>query len=84
MVLLATGLSAVAQSVTWKWRDKSGQIHISDMPPPADVPEKSILQRPTTARSYVAPPAAAKGPEYRGRTRYCASYGFSLRIQMLR
>ena len=59
IALIATGLPAVAQHGTWKWRDKNGQVHISDLPPPGEVPENSILQRPSTARSYVAPPAAA-------------------------
>jgi hypothetical protein len=55
-LLLATG-PAQAQ---WKWRDKSGQITASDLPPPRDVPEKDILQRPDlNLRTLPAPPAAA-------------------------
>jgi hypothetical protein len=43
-LLAATCCSgALAQ---WKWRDASGEMHVSDRPPPADVPDKSILQRP--------------------------------------
>lgn len=36
----------------WKWRDARGQVTVSDLPPPRDVPERDILQRPS------APPAA--------------------------
>jgi hypothetical protein len=59
VALVATGLSAVAQVSPWKWRDKNGQVHISDMPPPREVADKDILQRPAAARSYALPPAAA-------------------------
>jgi hypothetical protein len=53
-LLLAVGVSAHAQ---WKWRDKSGQMHISDLPPPSDIAEKDILQRPGTLRLKPAAPA---------------------------
>jgi len=59
IVLLAAGASAVAQTTPWKWRDRNGQVHISDRAPPSDVPDKDILQRPVAARSYALPPAAA-------------------------
>jgi len=56
-LLLATALPAQAQ---WKWRDKGGQITASDLPPPRDVPEKDILQRPdTVVRRPAAPPVSA-------------------------
>jgi hypothetical protein len=51
---LAVG-AASAQSI-WKWRDKDGRVQVSDRPPPMDVPEKDILQRPHGTR---APMAAA-------------------------
>jgi hypothetical protein len=40
---LLVGLPAAAQ---YKWKDQRGQLHVSDLPPPADVPERNILQRP--------------------------------------
>jgi len=62
LVALAIGatfaLPAVAQ---WKWRDSSGRVQYSDTPPPHNVPEKDILQRPsvsTPARAGIAPTAA--------------------------
>ena len=60
--LVAVALPAQAQ---WQWRDKSGQVTISDLPPPRDVPDKDILQRPEPARKAAAPalqPAAASSP----------------------
>ena len=43
----------------WKWRDASGQIHISDVPPPLSVPAKDILDRPPLQRKVAAAEAAA-------------------------
>ena len=54
-LLAVAAAGASAQSI-WKWRDSSGQIHVSDTPPPATVPAKDILQR-----AAGAPPAAAPG-----------------------
>lgn len=39
----------------WKWRDASGRIQYSDLPPPSSVPERNVLQRPRPA-AIVAPP----------------------------
>lgn len=57
-VLLGTLLSLPA-AAQWKWRDKGGQMQYSDLPPPAHVAERDILQRPTTARAPMAVPAAS-------------------------
>jgi len=57
-----TVLSAAAQTApppAWKWRDASGQINVSDMPPPASIPAKDILERPPLLLRSVAAPAAA-------------------------
>jgi hypothetical protein len=44
----------------WKWRDARGQIHISDIPPPRDVPDKDVLQRPpASTRQAQAPVQSA-------------------------
>jgi hypothetical protein len=57
MVCVLLSTPAEAQ---WKWRDSRGQIHISDIPPPRDIPEKDVLQRPeVVVRKAVAPPPAA-------------------------
>jgi hypothetical protein len=54
MAVLVTALPAQAQ---WKWRDQSGRVQYSDIPPPAGVAEKDILQRPASAMRLA--PAAA-------------------------
>ena len=58
-------LSAAAQTApppAWKWRDASGQINVSDMPPPASIPAKDILERPSLVRAPATPPAASAVP----------------------
>ena len=66
--LAGLGLAAVAclllsapAEAQWKWRDNRGQIHISDTPPPRDVPDKDVLQRADTSlrRTLPAPAASA-------------------------
>ena len=43
----------------WKWRDASGQINVSDVPPPMSVPAKDILERPPLQRKVAAAEVAA-------------------------
>ncbi|WP_374673612.1 DUF4124 domain-containing protein [Ideonella sp.] len=57
LLALACG-SASAQSI-WKWRDRDGRVQVSDRPPPVDVPDKDILQRPGGARPSAPAPAAS-------------------------
>ena len=45
-------------SAQYKWKDSRGQIHVSDLPPPRDIPEKDVLQRPAASARPVAPAAA--------------------------
>ena len=47
-LLAFAALGAQAQSL-WKWRDASGQLHISDTPPPSATPAKDILSTPRGA-----------------------------------
>ncbi|MFN3417462.1 MAG: DUF4124 domain-containing protein [Caldimonas sp.] len=54
---LALGLaSALPATAQWKWKDSAGKVQYSDRPPPASVPERDILQRPSNARSIAPPP----------------------------
>jgi hypothetical protein len=49
-----------AHAANWKYRDAQGRIVVSDLPPPAGVPDKDILERPTApARRAPAPTQAA-------------------------
>ncbi len=46
----------------YKWKDARGQVHASDLPPPRDIPDKDVLQRPAAATrpaTAVLPAAAA-------------------------
>ena len=58
--LLLAVLPAHAQ---WKWKDGKGQTHISDLPPPRDIPEKDVLQRPAEIVRKTAAAGAASAPE---------------------
>lgn len=57
-VVATFSTGAMAQ---WKWRDKGGQLHISDMPPPSDIADKDVLQRPNQV-ARAMPSAAQESP----------------------
>jgi Domain of unknown function (DUF4124) len=57
LALGATTASAQPQQ-QWKWRDAGGRITVSDLPPPRDVADKDILQRPDPVVRKPAPTAA--------------------------
>jgi len=50
LALLALAGTAQAQ---WKWRDATGNVQYSDLPPPPGVAEKDILQRPANQRPRI-------------------------------
>lgn len=54
LLLTLTSGAAMAQ---YKWRDGRGQLHASDQPPPREIPDKDVLQRPGPRTPQ--PPAAA-------------------------
>lgn len=56
LALLASG---AAWSQQWKWRDANGRITVSDLPPPREVADKDILQRPAPPRAAAKPAEAA-------------------------
>jgi hypothetical protein len=55
VVLFGVSGAAIGQ---WQWLDKDGRKVFSDRAPPTDVPEKSILKRPSTAAKAALPPAS--------------------------
>lgn len=59
LVALAAQAQTAPLPPAWKWRDASGQVHISDLPPPLSVPAKDILERPPLQRKVAAAAAAA-------------------------
>jgi hypothetical protein len=64
IVLIASTLLgatlALPAAAQWKWKDGKGQVQYSDLPPPAGVTERDILQRPNGAVSLRAAAAVAQ------------------------
>jgi type IV secretory pathway VirB10-like protein len=59
-------LAAPLAQAQWMWKDKDGRVTASDRPPPRDVADKDILQRPApeprrAAAAAAAPAASAPG-----------------------
>jgi len=54
--LCVATLPAAAQ---WKWKDARGQVVISDTPPPREIPERDVLQKPNLVVQRQAPAAVA-------------------------
>jgi len=57
-------VSALPAAAQWKWKDARGQVVISDTPPPREIPERDVLQKPSLVlqRSSAAVTAAASAP----------------------
>lgn len=62
VIALAASLGCTASlaSTIWKWRDANGRVTVSDQPPPRDIPERDILERPAP-RSALTVESAASG-----------------------
>lgn len=56
------GCCAVQAAGLWKWRDASGRVTVSDQPPPRDVPDRDILERPSVRSPLPASPGAQARP----------------------
>jgi len=63
VICLAACLYALTASAQWQWVDKDGHKVFSDMPPPADVPDKNILKRPGSRGPGSVPSAATDAAE---------------------
>lgn len=61
-IVLAACLYALSASAQWQWLDKDGRKVFSDRPPPADVPDRSILKRPGSRGPALPAPAASAAP----------------------
>ncbi len=67
LVALACAIFMSA-SAHWQWIDKDGKKVFSDLAPPADVPEKNILERPvdrvkTTSVVEISSPVSSAVPQ---------------------
>jgi hypothetical protein len=52
-------VSALPAMAQWKWKDANGSVQYSDSPPPSNVKDADILQRPNAARRASVPATAA-------------------------
>jgi hypothetical protein len=57
--LALLGMLAAPAAAQWMWRDAGGQVTASDRPPPKDIPQKDILQRPENFQRRAPAPAPA-------------------------
>ncbi len=63
LICMALCFCALAASAQWQWMDKDGRKVFSDRPPPADIPDKNILKRPSgRGPAVTAVPPAATAP----------------------
>jgi hypothetical protein len=63
LAALAVAVIALPAEAQWKWRDKSGHVQYSDLPPPSGTADQDILARPSaqarrTATTALAPATA--------------------------
>lgn len=56
---LLLALTCLPVQAQYKWKDSAGQVHVSDLPPPRDIPDKDVLARPNPAARANRPVAAA-------------------------
>lgn len=52
-------LAALPAQAQWKWKDAKGTVVVSDTPPPREVPERDVLQKPESAARRAAPAVQA-------------------------
>lgn len=62
LIVLAACCLAFSASAQWQWLDKDGRRVFSDRPPPADVPDKNILKRPSGRSVAPADPTPTAAP----------------------
>lgn len=58
-IALVAVFVATPAAAQWKWRDKTGIVQYSDLPPPSGTPDTDILQRPAPATVGRAAPEAS-------------------------
>jgi hypothetical protein len=55
LAFLAGALLCLPAAAQWKWKDKSGHVQYSDLPPPLGTPEQDILTRPVAGSKRAGP-----------------------------
>ncbi|MEO6362489.1 MAG: DUF4124 domain-containing protein [Caldimonas sp.] len=61
LAALAAALAAPPAEAQWKWKDKSGHVQYSDLPPPPSTPEQDILGKPSAQKGRGVPAQAPAG-----------------------
>ena len=61
---LSLSVATWPAAAQWKWKDARGQVVISDTPPPRDIPERDVLQKPSMVvqRAAAQPTPAPSAP----------------------
>lgn len=62
LVAIAASMVALPSEAQWKWKDKSGHVQYSDLPPPAGTSDSDILARPSATARRTAPSNTATTP----------------------
>ena len=62
LLLTLALLSALPAWAQYRWKDANGQVHASDLPPPREVPDKDILQRPSRGQPPAVPAGSVASP----------------------
>lgn len=60
-VVALLALLQVPAQAQYQWKDKRGQLHLSDQPPPRNIPDKDVIKRPTARPAPQAAVAATAG-----------------------
>lgn len=66
LALVAATLVSFPADAQWKWRDKSGRVQYSDLPPPLGTPEQDVLSRPASTQRRAGP--GSPGPSFTAST----------------
>ena len=55
LALVAASLVSLPAQAQWKWKDKSGHVQYSDLPPPPGTPEQDIMSKPGAGSRRAGP-----------------------------
>lgn len=55
LLLILAAAVATPCMAQWMWRDAQGKPVYSDRPPPPEIPDRNIVQRPAASRAAAAP-----------------------------
>lgn len=62
LIFFLVSLVVLTAQAQWQWLDKDGRRVFSDLPPPAEIPEKNVLRKPGSRDQSSPAPMAAPAP----------------------